>query len=1014
MVQQLLTILFISLLSASLAGQRTVTGTVTDEETGEELISVTVAVKGTTTGAITDFEGNYSIQASPTDTLAFSYVGYDTQEVPVGQRSQIDVALGTGANQLEEVVVVGYGKVSKKDLTGSVTTINPDEVKGMPIANAEQLLQGRSSGVQVTRNSGAPGASSRIRIRGVNSINSSNSPLVVIDGFLGGDIDEVNPNDIERIDVLKDASALAIYGARASNGVIIITTKSGKAGRFNIDFNFSQSFQQITEKLDVLNSQEYGFFVNEALRNDGDPRRYPRIGTRTFPTRPEDIDYNVDWHDEVYQPGSLQEYQLSLSGGNEKIQYFVSGAAFDQDGIIPNSEFTRYSGRINLTSQMTDWLEVGTNTMISRRQYLGETGFFSGAGISNDILGYSPLFTPRDTLGNWNFDRLTTGTPTDNPLAVATIPVPLSEILVDYINPRFYADFKLLPELTFRATAGFERTNRTHGQALLQESIAGNQVISTSGLRGRAWTNNSNQTRYLIEGVATYDRRFNDNHKVQVVLGGSEDHSVRREFFAEATGFTSDAVMQEYHNLGAGDPLNMRTATGQRIVTFQSVFGRLNYDLTDRYSFTLNFRRDGASTLAEQNKWGTFPSAAVAWKAHNEAFMGAGNFISELKFRASYGQIGNALIPSFASLARFQPLPGSEQPVITPVSVANPSLGWENTTQLDIGIDLGLWEDRVTVTADVYDKVTDNLLLQVAFPASSGFREGWQNVGEVRNYGVEFNLHSVNVNTPAFEWETNFNISLNRNRIERLDGDRDVIIIQNGRIQSALNGPLNRLVVGEPISTFYGSRYAGVVDDPTSPSVGLARYEDLDGDGNVIDDPDDRTIIGSAFPDLLWGLNNSFFFAGFELGIFINASHGADIYNLTRQRISSMTTGSNQLREAYENRSYLDGETWVFTGFPKASNNNKLRASDRFIEDGSFVRLQNVSLTYGLPTSLVQRAGLRSARVFVSGQNLLLWTDYSGYDPEVNRIQGNDTEVGIDDGAYPNVRSITVGAKIGI
>lgn len=1014
MTKSLTLFLFLFTVQLSFA-QRTVSGIVTDEETEEGLTSVTVAVKGTTSGTITDFDGSYSIQASDEDTLVFSYIGYDPIEIAVGSQTTIDVAMGSGVNQLEEVVVVGYGKVQKKDLTGSVSTINPEDVQGMPVPNAEQLLQGRTSGVQVTRNSGAPGASSRIRIRGVNSINSSNSPLVVIDGFLGGDIDEVNPNDIERIDVLKDASALAIYGARASNGVIIITTKSGKAGRFNIDFNVTQSFQNITEKLDVLSSQDYGYFINEALSNDGDPRQYPRIGTRAFPTRPEDIDYNVDWHDIVYQPGRLQEYQLSLSGGNEKIQYFISGAAYDQEGIIPNSEFQRLSGRINLNSQMTDWLKIGTNTMISQRTYLGETGFFSGAGISNDILSYSPLFQPRDTLGNWNFDRLTTGTPTDNPLAIATIPVPLSEIVVDYLNPRFYADFQILPELSFRATAGFERTSRSHGQALMQESIAGQQVISASGLQGRAWTNDSDQTRYLVEGVATYDKRFNDNHKVQVVLGGSEDHSVREEVFAEATGFTSDAVMQEFNNLGAGDQLNMRTGSSRREVTFQSIFGRLNYDLTDRYSFTFNFRRDGASTLASNNKWGTFPSAAVAWKAHNESFMSGLGPVSELKFRASYGQIGNALIPSFASLAKFQPLPGSLQPVVTPVSVANPALSWETTTQLDIGVDVGILEDRITLTADYYDKVTSDLLLEVAFPASSGFRQGWQNVGEVRNYGVEFNLHSINVNTPAFEWETNFNLSVNRNRIEKLDGERDVIIIQNGRIQSALNGPLNRLVVGQPISTFYGSRYNGVITDPNSPLVALAQYEDLDGDGEVIDDPDDRTIIGSAFPDLLWGLNNSFFYKNIEVGIFINASHGADIYNLTRQRVSSLTTANNQLQEVYDNRSYLNEEgSWVFTDTPKASNNNKLRASDRFIEDGSFVRLQNVSISYGFPTTLVERIRLRSARIFVSGQNLLLWTNYSGYDPEVNRIQGNDTEVGIDDGAYPNVRSITFGAKIGI
>lgn len=1005
---------------AGLFGQREITGTVTDLTDGSGLPGVNVVVKGTTRGAITDIDGNYSLSLGDgVSLLEFSYIGYETQDQEIGNRSIIDVALGIETTDIDEIVVIGYGTTKKKDLTGSVSTVKPEDVAGMPVPRADLLLQGRASGVEVTQNSGAPGGEIRLRIRGVHSINSGNDPLVVIDGFPGGSLSDVNPNDIARIDVLKDASALSIYGARASNGVVLVTTKSGVANQNKVDFSYSKTMQTISNKIDVLGSQDYGYFYNEAYNNAGDPRPYPVIGSRRFPTKPEDIDWNVDWHDEVYIPGEVDEYQVSFSGGSDKTSYYVSGNYYDQQGVVPSSTFSRYSARINLNSEVKKWLTVGVNTNVSRKAFMGETGFWDGSGASNSILGYSPLYEPKDTLGNWQYDELSI--PSDNPLAKVTIPVPISELQVDNLVTDFYAQFKITEGLSFKTTAGINSVYRRHGQAYLQESIAGATSVSPAGNSGEAWFSNYQSLRFVNENILSYDKTFNENHHLSALLGYTWENYSLESYSAKGYGFVSDAFMFDYMNIGAADVYSS-IGSGKSTNQLESYLGRIHYDLFNRYSLTLNGRIDGSSVFAKNQKYGFFPSGAFAWKIHNESFMEGLNHLSELKARVSYGLVGNASIPSYSSLAKMvvtQGVLNNNQTVgvVVPTSVSNDELSWESTKQLDIGVDIGFFKNRISMTADYYNKLTYGLLFNQMFAGTSGFYEGMVNIGEVANKGVEFSIHTFNISVP-FTWETDFNISANRNEITRM-ADTDFEFVNNATLSTALSMDMNILQVGQPISTFYGLRYEGVYETEeeaaaNNSTIGSAKYADVDGNG-IFEEANDREIIGSAFPDYTWGMNNTFRFQGIELGIFIQGSHGADLYNLTRQRLETMNPSSNTTQEAWDNRTHMDMETgeWTFTDVPKVSAYNKMLPTDRFIEDGSFVRLANVSLSYNIPDKWLSRIYVRQLKVYVSGQNLLILTKYKGYDPEVSRYKNSDTSHGIDDGTYPSVRGFTIGANIG-
>ena len=999
-----------------------VTGTVISLSDNEPLPGANVVIKGSTAGVVTNLDGRYNIEASSEDILVFSFVGYIPQEIAVGDQTEINVILEEDIMQLEEIVVTGYGTVKKADLTGSVSVINPEDVEGMPVTRSDLLLQGRSAGVEVTQASGAPGGAVRVRIRGVHSLNAGNDPLVVIDGFAGGELSSINPNDIERIDILKDASALAIYGARATNGVILVTTKSGKKGKSQVDFSYSHSFQTISKDIEVFDNWEWTRYVNEAMKNDGSTRtlfpsrRYPYSPDASSPSY-DSIDWTTNWADEVYRTGHVDEYQLSFSGGSEKINYYISANYFDQQGIVQGSEFNRVSARANIYSQVTDRITAGMNTQATRRQYYGEVGFWSGAGVSNSVVTSSPFLKPYDEEGNFMIDYFS-GVPTDNPLAQAI--GPLNDLRRDNIMMNLYTEIEFIRNLKLKISVGTDLINRRHGNVFDSKTLTG------QNRDGYARLSNYTDNSLLQENTLSYSKTF-DFMEFSILAGYTWQKYETESLYMTTDHYLSDGFMFDFHQMGNGTPVDHTTDKSE--TAYESFLGRLNISILDRYLITLNGRVDGSSKFAKNNKYAPFPSGAVAWKLHNEPFMEAIRPIfNEIKIRGSYGLVGNAAISPYQSLASFVTTKGVvdnvEVPAVIPLTVANDNLTWETTAELDIGADLGILANRITVSFDYYKKHTYDLLFREPFPRISGYANILTNIGEVENKGIELLLHTVNISTRDFSWSTDFNFSRNRNKIIDLVGDEPMIPVINATMDGPLKGYLNYMIEGQPISTFVGFIYDGVYKTEEEAAVdgkriGNAKYKDLSGDG-VFKEADDYTVLGSAFPDYIWGMNNVFRYRGFDLGIFIRASVKGNIYNMTREYLESLNGVTNGSKEML-NRTRYDEETeeWIFTDIPKASAFNQNLRDSRYVEEGTFVRMENAYLAYNLPSKWLNRIFVKSLQLYVSGQNLLLWTDYKGYDPETSKYKagdseggGTDTIFGIDEGTYPRTRSVSVGVKV--
>ncbi len=997
---------------SAINAQINISGTVVDEF-DNPLPFVTVNVVGTAKGKITDEQGKYQLEGvAPNDTLRFSYIGYETVEKPIDGKTSLNVKLKSDTKELDEVVVVGYGTSKKSDLTGSVGIIKTDEVVGMPIARADQILQGRSAGVDVVQTSAAPGGDVRIRIRGVHSINSGNDPLIVVDGFPGANLSTINPNDIERIDILKDASALAIYGARATNGVILVTTKSGKEGKSGLDLSYSHSYQTINNNIDVLNAQQYAEYVNEAQVNDGSRPKFP--DRRGLNLSPEEITWNTDWMDETSQMGQIQEYQLSAFGGSEKQQYFFSGNIFDQKGVLVNSEYKRYSGRLKVDADLTDRISFGGNVSVSRIISKGESGESNFDGLSDDILSFNPIITPIDSVTNtWSVDR-TFGVPKDNPLAKAVVPI--REIRRDNVNANFFTNIKIVENLDFKSSLGIKQLNNMFGSAINTQLEAGRER------NGSASHSTSESSSYLWENILTYQKSFGDKHDLLILGGYTYEAQTNESHRTDAWDYLGDEFMFGYHDMEAAE--FTETWTGKSEWEMESYLGRINLGLYNKYLLTLNGRVDGSSRFAENNKYGFFPSVAVAWKIHEESLIKDIDFISELKVRSSYGLVGNTAIAPYQSLASYKTSAGvignSEIPVLLPQTVANKDLSWEKTDQFNLGLDLSVLRNRISLTADYYMKNTYDLLFEKPFPLMSGYKSILANIGAVENRGFEFSLHSVNISKPRFNWAMDLNFSKNENRITELVNDED-IYIRNAEVRTLFSHDISLLRINQPISTFFGYQYLGVYTDEeearrNNARVGDAKYADLDGDG-VFEEGEDKTVIGSGFPDFIWGMNHTFSYRGFELGIFIQASHGADVYNVTRQILESGNGVDNQSVTMLDRSRKDENGEWIFTDIPHFSAFNKMLPSDRFVEDASYIRLKNVSLVYNLPSNIANNLRIKSSQIFFSAQNLLLITNYKGFDPEVSRfknIDAEDAQIGIDHGAYPSARSFTLGIKLGI
>jgi len=1007
--------LFMCLSTISAVAQDVVSGNVTNES-GEPLIGVTVIVQGTTSGTLTDIDGNFSLKASTDDVLEISYIGFEKQMIPVNGQSSFNVTLNTDSEILDEVVVIGYGSVQKSDVTGSVSSVKAEEIQAIPVLNAAQALQGRAAGVAVqTQNGGEPGAGISIRVRGSSSLNASSDPLVVVDGFVGAAFPQ--QNDIQSIEILKDASATAIYGSRGSGGVILVTTKKGKTGKAVVELNSTFSSQKTTNRLDLLDAGGFAEYQNMIRANAGDSP-YAQ-GSE-----------NTDWQDEIYRSGNTQNYQLSVSGGGDNVNYYVSGTYFDQQGIVVNSEFQKIQFLANVDAQVNDRLKIGINSIASRSeqdgvstQSTGRDAIGSVNGGGDDVVALAFRFAPDvgrfNDLGN--FSQNTVGDDIENPWAVATQIT--NETKTDNSRTNLYADLKIIDGLSFKTTLGYRTQNSTEGYFKPQTF-----ALSAGG----GFLESVKRTRLLNENYLTYTTSIGQGN-ITATAGHSYQKSTTEGLEAGARGLLTDAF--SWYNLEAGQ-IDQRTIDSRFSESeIESVFGRVNTEWADKYLLTATVRRDGASNFAANNKYAIFPSLAFGWKISNESFLADNRKLSNLKLRASYGLTGNQAIGPYESLATYRVQPPGEVGGAFGVDLAreaNPDLKWETSYQTNIGVDVGLFENRISFSADYYNIDTKDLL---AIDRASNFYLGTtdldvlRNVGAINNKGIELSLTSNNINRNGFKWTTNLNYSRNRNEVVELSAGAE--IIGTAAPGYFAGGSTYILREGDPIGQFWGLDYQGVYQGGELPDGVAVESVSLDGDGNpipgepmfaevadeegafngVIDD-NDRQVIGNPNPDFTFGLTNTFRYKSFDLNIFFQGAVGGDIFNLTAVQL--FNGDSNGLTDVLNSWTPSNTDTDI----PRAAIRGRERSS-RFVESGSYMRLKNLSLGYNLPNNLLDKAGIGSARLTVSAQNLLTFTGYSGLDPEVSYFgsggesSGDDNVIqGHDFGNYPNLRSITFGINL--
>ncbi|GAA4453180.1 TonB-dependent receptor [Nibrella saemangeumensis] len=970
---------------------RTITGRVRSE-TGEGLPGVSVVVKNTTRGTSTDAAGEFRLNV-PDDavTLVFSYVGYVNQEVVLGTRTNLDVQLVPDQKTLDEVVVVGYGTVKKSDLTGSLSQVKAKELNAFPTTNVLQALSGRAAGVQVLQNTGAPGGPVSVRIRGTNSIQGSNEPLYVVDGFpiSGNNPTVLNNADIENIEILKDASATAIYGSRGANGVILITTKRGKAGKTRVDVETSYSSQTLRKKLDLMNAREYATFYNEQAQNDNLKPYFTQQQIDAFGE-------GFDWQDFVFRKAPMKTLALNVSGGNEKTQFSLSGSMFNQDGIIRGSDYNRYSLRANINHAISRKLQVnfaGTLTRLKTNSQNSQGGNRGGSLIAGAISA-PPILTPYTDDGAYRVF----GTAYSFINAQLINPINfLNEQSSQTRGNRVLSNAALIynpiPELTIKVSGGIENSDdRT-------DSYTTNNFVNSQGSAG---VNTAQFTSLLSENTISYNKTFNLKHSVAAVAGFTYQDFVSTSLSGSGIGFLSN-TSQTYDLAAANTPGIPNSSFSKS--TLLSYLGRINYSYDSRYLATASFRVDGSSKYSRGNKWGYFPSAALAWRISNEAFLKNNTTITDLKLRVSWGLTGSQAINAYATLNQlFSGKTVFDDALFTtyaPGTVLPGNLKWETTEQKDIGIDLGILQNRVVITADYYIKNTRDLLNTVQLPSSLGFINTIQNIGEVQNKGFEFSVNTNVLNGP-FKWDLNAIVSLNRNKVMKLYGGQDIL---GGYVDiNTITDTRNILREGQPIGRFWGYLEDGYDEK------GKIRYKDLNGDGTIT--VLDKTYIGNPNPNFIYGLNSSMSFKNFDLTIFLQGTQGNDIFNTSAiNNTVDYNNGLNMPREVYLNHWSSANPT---AKYPVISNTNRINVSNRFVEDGSYLRLKNIQLAYKVP---VQNWGLnwiQNVQLYASGQNLVTFTRYSWWDPEVNSNGGsNSTAQGFDQFSYPTAKVITLGLRAG-
>ena len=1009
------------------------------------LIGVNVVVKGTTTGTTTGIDGNYSIKVAENQTLVFSYLGYTTVEEIVGKRTAINVKMNEEATQLGavEIVNIGYGTTTRRDLTGSVAKADLGTMMKSNVTNFDQALNGRIAGVVVTTGDGSLGAEANITIRGNNSLTQSNAPLYIIDGFPseGSFATSINPADIESIDVLKDASATAIYGARGANGVIVINTKRGTEGKPTVNFSASFSLSHIANKIDLMDSYEFVRLQEELVTDTssmassyyGYSEEYGRNLTledyRNIP--------GIDWQDELYRTAFQQNYNISLSGGNkEGLRYNVGFSALDQDGIIIRSNFQRYQGKANFTLPITKKLTLNVNANYSRTATNGvnpttaETTSSSSGWLMYSVWGYRPVTAPGQDILDSIIDESVDGSNDYRFNPVKTAKNEYRKTLVDYLNSNIALTWKITPELTFKTTGGYVMNKRRREEFNGTETYTGYPGSpSGKGVNGAIyWTD---QASWTNENTLNYKRRFGRSHNVDLMAGLSLQGQKNTYEGVSATQITSE-------ELGIA---GIHTGNYQSVPSnyydwrMMSMFLRANYNFRYKYYLTFSFRADGSSKFPSDNRWGYFPSVGASWNFNRENLFKNSEWLNNGKLRFSWGLTGNNRTQTpydFYSQITVTPgsgnsfdyvFDGTRVPGYYFSNMANDKLKWETTEQWNVGIDLGFFEDRLKVTADWYDKVTHDLLLYALLPASSGYEQGMLNIGSIRNRGFEFTLETINIKTRQFQWSTSFNIAFNRNRILGLVDNQNTLQ-SSVTWETHFNSQFPYISqVGKPTGMMYGFIYEGTYKPEdfdangnlksgipaykgNKMQPGDLKYRDLNGDGKI--DDYDRTIIGCGQPLHTGGFSNNFNWKNFDLNIFFSWSYGNDILNANRLIFESGWKAQTNQLASYAGRWTPDNPT---SDIPRAGATGSEEYSSRVIEDGSFLRLKNVSLGYTIPSRQLRKAGISSLRVYVSADNIWTLTNYSGPDPEVS-TRNSVLTPGFDWSAYPRAYGFTAGVNI--
>jgi TonB-linked SusC/RagA family outer membrane protein len=1023
------------------AQERSVSGKVTDDQ-GMGIPGVSVIVKSTSVGTVTDENGKFTLNLpSGATTLIFSSVGFKTSEVPVEARSQFEVQLLTDVSQLSEIVVIGYGEIEKDKITTSIGSINQKDINNLPVAGIDQALQGRLSGVTINSNGGQPGGGISVRVRGITSVNN-NEPLYIIDGvifsgqrntsnqnFLGGGngqtgqsvLATLNPADIEKIDVLKDASAQAIYGSLGANGVVLITTKKGKSGQGKVVYDTYFGSQYVPKKLDVLNLRETAIYQKGVIDEinavtGGNQVIIPELAN------PEILGHGTDWQDEIYQRGSIQSHLLSFSGGQGKTNYYFSGGYFRQIGTLIETNFERYTVRANLDHEFKSWLKAGFSINLNRsNQKVGLSDGFDA--VTSVVLYNSPLTPVRDVNGNY-LNQIQVGNASigafANPVAIAKARD------VRSVNSRafgaLYAELKFIEGLTLRneLNYNFNLDNDKAYQPFIRNEAAKVDIITPSKLREQR----TNSMYWSVKNYLNYNKTFG-KHNFYLTLGHEAQYSKYDYINASRNNLTLNLP-----SLNAGSVENQTIGAGAGEWSMESYFGRITYNFSDKYSLNATLRRDGSSSFGENNRWASIPAISAAWVITSEEFAKNLKFLNYFKLRAGFGSVGNQSTDGqnvyVANVNLVTPSPFGNGSRVA--NVGNPDLGWEKVRTFNVGFDASILNNRIDINFDAYKKTTTDMLLPTQLGAYSGLGTNWNDIqtpisndGQITNNGIDLNITSYNIKKNDLTWNTTVIFSMYRNQLDRLNSD-------NANFRGDFDEYGTKVLValtakGQPVGSFYGfvtdglyrtqeelqSLQTGLDVKPDGLWLGDIKFKDLNGDGKI--DDKDVTFIGNPNPDFTLSLNNTITYKGFDLTVFMYGNFGADIYNYSRRQTEGLNSlYNNQLAKVLER--YTATNTNASIPRYNQWHNNNIRVSDRFVENGTFVRIQNVQFGYNFPKTIVNKAKINALRLYISAQNLYTFTKYSGYDPEMGAINNSAIRMNIDNGRYPNPRTFTIGANV--